>query len=92
VTEDGSSETSGRLLTHQVPVYALSWLQSYILAAGCDKKIVFYDSRGKSVKVVDYSKNSEEKEMSVACCSPSGQSVAIGSWNKVFLLTFFIFS
>ncbi|XP_011499324.1 PREDICTED: intraflagellar transport protein osm-1 [Ceratosolen solmsi marchali] len=83
VSEDGTAETSGRVLMHPVSAYALSWLQSHILAAGCDKKIIFYDSRGKSVKIVDYSRSSDEKEMTVACCSPSGQSVAVGSWDKI---------
>ncbi|KAL7308007.1 hypothetical protein TKK_0000095 [Trichogramma kaykai] len=84
VADDGAAEASGRVLTHPSPVYALAWPQSHIVAAGADKRLVFYDAqRGKSVKVVDYGKDVTEHEMSVACCSPSGQSIAVGSWNKL---------
>ncbi|XP_076397740.1 intraflagellar transport protein Oseg2 isoform X2 [Megachile rotundata] len=85
LTDDGSHEPSGRICTHTVPAYALAWPQSHILAAGCDKRVTFYDSRGKLVKNFDYSRENE-KEIAVACCSPSGQSVAIGSWNKIRIL------
>ena len=70
-------------MNHPCPAYALAWPQSHIVVAGCDKKLVFYDARGKNVKVIDYSKDPTEKDMSVACCSPSGQSLALGSWDKV---------
>ncbi|XP_015595286.1 intraflagellar transport protein 172 homolog [Cephus cinctus] len=86
VADDSSAEPSGRVVTHGVPAYALAWPQSHILAAGCDKRLTFYDSRGKLVKTFDYSREIEEKEMTVACCSPSGQSVAVGSWDRVRIL------
>ncbi|XP_076179801.1 intraflagellar transport protein Oseg2 [Ptiloglossa arizonensis] len=85
ITDDGSHEPSGRICTHSVPAYALAWPQSHILAAGCDRRVTFYDSRGKVVKNFDYSRE-DEKEFAIACCSPSGQSVAIGSWNKIRIL------
>ncbi|XP_033332650.1 intraflagellar transport protein Oseg2 [Megalopta genalis] len=85
LTEDGNHEPSGRICTHSVPAYALAWPQSHILAAGCDRRVTFYDSRGKVTKIFDYSREND-KEMSVAYCSPSGQSVAIGSWNKIRIL------
>lgn len=75
-------------MTHSVPAYALAWPQNYILAAGCDKKITFYEARGKVSKIFDHSRDSAEKEMTVACCSPSGQSVAIGSWDKVRIIDY----
>ncbi|KAI4488597.1 hypothetical protein M0802_011487 [Mischocyttarus mexicanus] len=83
VADDGNVEPSGRVCTHNVPAYALAWSQAHIMAAGCDKKITFYESHGKLVKTFDYSKDNSEKEMTVACCSPSGQSIAIGSWNRI---------
>ncbi|CAK9818338.1 Intraflagellar transport protein 172 homolog [Anthophora plagiata] len=85
LTDDGSHEPSGRICTHSVPAYALAWPHSHILAAGCDRRVTFYDSRGKLVKNFDYSRENE-KEIAVACCSPSGQSVAIGSWDKIRIL------
>ncbi|XP_043507001.1 intraflagellar transport protein 172 homolog isoform X3 [Frieseomelitta varia] len=85
LTEDGNHEPSGRICTHTVPAYALAWTQSHVMAAGCDRRVVFYDSRGKLVKSFDYSRENE-KEIATACCSPSGQSVAIGSWDKIRIL------
>nr|XP_012215554.1 PREDICTED: intraflagellar transport protein 172 homolog [Linepithema humile] len=86
VAEDGSAEPSGRVCVHNVPAYALAWLQSHILAGGCDKRLTLYDSYGKAAKSFDFSRDPEEREITVACCSPSGQSVAVGSWDKVRVL------
>ncbi|XP_046838206.1 intraflagellar transport protein 172 homolog [Vespa crabro] len=83
VADDGNVEPSGRVCTHNVPAYALAWSQAHIMTAGCDKKITFYESHGKLVKTFDYSRENGEKEMTVACCSPSGQSIAIGSWDRI---------
>ncbi|XP_058794797.1 intraflagellar transport protein 172 homolog [Phymastichus coffea] len=84
VSEDGGAvEASGKLLVHPVPAYALAWCQSHILCGGHDKRLVFYDSRGKPAKAFDYSRETADKDMSVACCSPSGLSVAVGSWDRV---------
>ncbi|XP_014206099.1 intraflagellar transport protein 172 homolog [Copidosoma floridanum] len=84
VAEDGAAEASGRILKHQVPVYALGWAQCHVMAAGSDRRLVFYDARGKVAKALDYSKEDpSERDIGVACCSPSGQSVAVGSWNKI---------
>ncbi|XP_063995942.1 intraflagellar transport protein 172 homolog [Diachasmimorpha longicaudata] len=80
---DGKTEPSGRVVTHGVPAYALAWAQGHICAGGCDKRLTFYDPQGKVTKVFDYSRDSQDKEIAVACCSPSGQSVVIGSWNKI---------
>ncbi|KAL0119649.1 hypothetical protein PUN28_007825 [Cardiocondyla obscurior] len=83
VAEDGGAEPSGRVCVHGVPAYALAWPQSHILVAGCDKRLTIYDSCGKQVKTFDFSRDSQERDITVACCSPSGQSVAVGSWDKV---------
>ncbi|XP_012058709.1 PREDICTED: intraflagellar transport protein 172 homolog [Atta cephalotes] len=83
IVEDGNAEPSGRVCVHGVPPYALAWPQSHILAAGCDKRLTMYDPYGKPVKIFDFSRDSQEREITVACCSPSGQSVAVGSWDKV---------
>ncbi|XP_043479504.1 intraflagellar transport protein 172 homolog [Leptopilina heterotoma] len=86
VSDDGNMEPVGRVLVHNVPAYSLAWPQGHILASGSDKRITFYDSRGKVVKSLDYSREPGEKEMTVACCSPSGQSVAVGSWDKIRII------
>ncbi len=36
----------GKVLVHPVPPYALSWTANHIVAAGSDKKIVFYSADG----------------------------------------------
>ncbi|XP_008560724.1 intraflagellar transport protein 172 homolog [Microplitis demolitor] len=83
---DGVTEPSGRILTHGVPAYALAWPNDHICAGGSDKKFIFYDSHGKVIKTFDYSRDNTDKEITVACCSPSGQSVAIGSWNRIRII------
>lgn len=36
---------SGRLIQHQTSPVALVWANQYIVAAGCDRKIFFYDAQ-----------------------------------------------
>ncbi|XP_019698256.2 intraflagellar transport protein 172 homolog [Harpegnathos saltator] len=86
IAEDGGAEPSGRVCVHGVPAYALAWPQSHILAGGCDKRLTLYDPYGKPVKNFDFSRDPQEREITVACCSPSGQSIAVGSYDKVRVL------
>ena len=37
---------------------------------------------GRILQNFDYSKDEDEKEFTVAVCSPSGQSVVVGSYNR----------
>lgn len=62
--------------------YALCWGSS-IVAAGCDKRIIAYGKEGRVLQNFDYTKDNEEKEFTVAICSPSGQSVVVGSYNRL---------
>ena len=52
------------------------------MAAGCDKRIVAYGKEGKVLQNFDYSRDDDEKEFTVAVCSPSGQSVVVGSFDR----------
>lgn len=89
--DDSNMDPQGRVTTHPVPPYALAWPLNHILAAGCDRKVTLYDKDGKNLRVLDYSKE-DEKEFTVACCSPSGQAVAVGSFDRlVFLHKYFGF-
>lgn len=45
---DETGQPSGKLFQHSCPPYALAWAQTEIVAAGCDKRIVFYDLQVKS--------------------------------------------
>ena len=40
---DEPGQPSGRLFQHPTAPVALAWTQNDIVAAGCDKKVVFYD-------------------------------------------------
>jgi len=63
----------------------LSWASGCIIAAGCDFSVQFYDQNGRSIKQFDYSPASscpDQKEFTVACSSPSGQAVVVGSYNR----------
>jgi intraflagellar transport protein 172 len=83
-----NSEPSGRLFTHSVPPTALAWSSSgNIIAAGCDKKVNFYDWQGRLQRSFDYSRDDSEREFMVATCSPNGQSVAIGSYDRIRVFT-----
>ncbi|KAK4876609.1 hypothetical protein RN001_009115 [Aquatica leii] len=81
--EHSERETSGRILTHSVPPCALAWTQGQIIAGGCDKRIVVYNSQGKVIKQFDYTKDTSEHEFTKAACSPSGQAVVIGSFDRI---------
>lgn len=52
------------------------------MVAGTDSKVVFYDLDGLVVQKCDYSQEDQEKEYTCASCSPSGQSVVLGSYNR----------
>ncbi|XP_031359255.1 intraflagellar transport protein 172 homolog [Photinus pyralis] len=82
-SEHGERETSGRVLTHSVPPFALVWTLGQIIAGGCDKRIVVYNNQAKMLKQFDYSKDVSEHEFTTATCSPSGQAVVVGSFDKI---------
>ncbi|CAB1340225.1 unnamed protein product, partial [Coregonus sp. 'balchen'] len=81
--DEGSGESQGKLLTHPCPPYALAWGTNSVIVAGCDKKIVAYGREGHIQQTFDYSRDRSEKEFTVAATSPSGQSVVIGSYDRL---------
>ncbi|PNF37590.1 hypothetical protein B7P43_G11975 [Cryptotermes secundus] len=83
VVEDSSMEEQGRVTVHSAPPYALAWPMGHILAAGSDRRVVLYSREGRVVRQFDYSRDDTEKEFTVACCSPSGQAVAVGSFDRL---------
>ena len=74
----------GLVCRHTTPPYALAWTPFGILVGGCDKRIVVYTKDGKMLQQFDYSKESTEKEFTVAACNPSGQIAVVGSFNRYF--------
>jgi len=79
--DEGSGLSQGQLVRHSCAPYALCWGSS-IVAAGCDKRIVAYGNEGRVLQHFDYSKE-DEKEFTVALCSPSGQSFVVGSFDRL---------
>uniref|UniRef100_A0A8C8SPN1 Intraflagellar transport protein 172 homolog n=1 Tax=Pelusios castaneus TaxID=367368 RepID=A0A8C8SPN1_9SAUR len=84
--DEGSGESQGKLVTHPCPPYALTWASNSVVAAGCDKKIIAYGKEGHIVQTFDYSRDPFEKEFTTAATSPGGQSVVIGSYNRLRVL------
>ncbi|XP_065670042.1 intraflagellar transport protein 172 homolog isoform X3 [Hydra vulgaris] len=80
--ENGTGFSQGQVVKHSCPPYSLCWGSS-IMAAGCDKRIVAYSKEGKILQTFDYSKDLDEKEFTVAVTSPSGQSIVIGSFDRL---------
>ena len=72
----------GKISTHPCPPYALAYSQNAIVAAGCDKRIIAYGREGRSFQHFDYSRDDDEHEFTVAVCSPSGQSIVVGSYDR----------
>uniref|UniRef100_A0A674II76 Intraflagellar transport 172 n=1 Tax=Terrapene triunguis TaxID=2587831 RepID=A0A674II76_9SAUR len=84
--DEGSGESQGKLVTHPCPPYALTWASSSVVAAGCDKKIIAYGKEGHIIQTFDYSRDPLEKEFTTAVTSPGGQSVVIGSYDRLRVL------
>ncbi|KAL1129294.1 hypothetical protein AAG570_013823, partial [Ranatra chinensis] len=80
VAEDSMMEQQGRIAVHSSPPYALCWPAGFVFACGCDRRIAVYERDGRLHKQFDYP---TEKEFTVACSSPSGQAVAVGSFNRI---------
>ena len=73
----------GKVVVHSISTYALAWTSSHIVVGGCDKKIVFYTNEGLVAQQFDYFREPSEKEFTVMCSSPSGQAVAVGSYDRI---------
>jgi len=81
--DDGNgSQQTGVLAKHSCAPFALTWAQD-VLASGSDKKLVVYDDQGRVLQQFDYANVEGEREASVATCSPSAQSAAFGSYDKI---------
>ncbi|KAG8522493.1 LOW QUALITY PROTEIN: Intraflagellar transport protein 172, partial [Galemys pyrenaicus] len=81
--DEGSGESQGKLVNHPCPPYALAWATNSIVAAGCDRRIVAYGKEGHVLQTFDYSRDPEEREFTTAAASPGGQSVVLGSYDRL---------
>ena len=80
--DEGTGDSQGKLCVHPSPPYALAWATNAIVAGGCDKRVFSYDRTGRIMQQFDYTRDDDEHEFTVACCSPSGQSVVVGSYDR----------
>ncbi|XP_022255684.1 intraflagellar transport protein 172 homolog [Limulus polyphemus] len=81
--DEKSGDAQGKIITHSCPPYAIAWAGQFIIIGGSDKKIVIYNKDGRVAQQLDYSRDNTEHEFTVAACSPSGQSVVIGSYDRL---------
>ncbi|XP_014675210.1 PREDICTED: intraflagellar transport protein 172 homolog [Priapulus caudatus] len=81
--DEGSGESQGKITVHPSPPYALAWTANSIIAAGCDKRVLAYGKEGRMYQQFDFSRDVNEHEFTVAATSPSGQSVVIGSYDRL---------
>eukprot|EP00697_Spironema_sp_BW2_P009375 gnl/Spiro4/24229_TR12030_c0_g1_i1.p1 gnl/Spiro4/24229_TR12030_c0_g1~~gnl/Spiro4/24229_TR12030_c0_g1_i1.p1 ORF type:complete len:1700 (+),score=346.14 gnl/Spiro4/24229_TR12030_c0_g1_i1:76-5175(+) len=65
---------------HTCAPQALAWGLS-IVAAGCDRRINFYDVEGDSLAMFSYDKDPSEKDFTIATFNPSGDSCVVASYN-----------
>uniref|UniRef100_F6S4V7 Intraflagellar transport protein 172 homolog n=1 Tax=Ornithorhynchus anatinus TaxID=9258 RepID=F6S4V7_ORNAN len=84
--DEGSGESQGKLVSHPCPPYALAWASNSIVAAGCDRRIVAYGKEGHVLQTFDYSRDPQEREFTTAVASPGGQSVVLGSYDRLRVL------
>ncbi|XP_043216719.1 intraflagellar transport protein 172 homolog isoform X2 [Amphibalanus amphitrite] len=83
VSKDEEQLPQGKILQHNVPPYALCWANNHIGIGGCDRKFIFYTKEGRLGQQFDYARDDSEKELTTAICSPSGQSVVVGSFDRL---------
>ncbi|XP_041486898.1 intraflagellar transport protein 172 homolog [Microtus oregoni] len=81
--DEGSGGSQGKVVNHPCPPYALAWATNSIVAAGCDRRIVAYGKEGHVLQTFDYSRNPQEHEFTTASASPGGQSVVLGSYDRL---------
>ncbi|XP_076029417.1 intraflagellar transport protein Oseg2 isoform X2 [Oratosquilla oratoria] len=83
VADDPYAEPQGKIISHPVSPYALTWAANNIIIAGCDKRVVVYTKTGKMTQQFDFSRDTTEREFTTAVSSPSGQAVVIGSYDRL---------
>ena len=82
------------IITHGIAPNALAWAgHGALLAGGADGRLRLYDATsGASIAEIDWGMNSSEDKalpqaLLCAATSQTGDVVAVGSWDRIFLLT-----
>ncbi|KAL0586022.1 hypothetical protein ABG067_004345 [Albugo candida] len=76
----GGGASHIKIITHTCIPYALAW-GSHIIAAGSDRKVVFYDKEGDKIQGFDYSTDDACGEFTVSVVNPTGDAVVVGNFN-----------
>jgi intraflagellar transport protein 172 len=71
---------------HPSVPFALAWGGS-IVVAGNDCQITFYDEDGGEEHTFDHSNNPECREFTAATSNPTGDAVALGNFNSLYVYT-----
>lgn len=72
---------------HSSIPYALSWGE-HICVAGNDACVTFYTEDGQFLQQFNHSQDEDQKEFTVAAFNPSGESVVVGSFNKLHVYNY----
>lgn len=83
---DGTAAHS-KLTQHSSVPYALTWGESICLA-GNDNCVTFYDQDGNYIQHFTYTNDDKQKEFTCASFNPSGESVVVGSFNRIHIFNF----
>ena len=91
MADDGATALpQGKVVVHGVAPTALAWAGAgMILASGSDRILTCYSPEGRSVQQLDYGRlKGDEHEITSAVASSCGQMVALGSFDRVRVLSF----
>lgn len=72
---------------HACPPTVIAYGSS-ILIAGNDRIVVVYDEQGRVQQKLDYSRDEDMQEFTVGQVSSNGQTVLIGSTDRIHVFTF----
>ncbi len=81
------TQSSRKIVTHHSVPYALG-LGEHLVAGGNDGKVTFYDLQGNIVSRFDYTSDDRVKDFTLATFNPSGDTVALGNFNKFFVYNY----
>ncbi|KAJ3205663.1 hypothetical protein HDU82_005043 [Entophlyctis luteolus] len=79
--------SQGKFTTHSSVPNTIAWGQ-HIVAAGTDKCVAFYGQDGRVIQDFDYSRDDDEQEFTVCEMSPSGQTVVVGSFDRLHVYNY----
>ena len=78
-----------KLINHScVPTCLALVISSNILVAGNDSKVVVYNNVGETVQTFDYSNDDKVKEFSCYSIRNSGDAVALGNTDSIFIFLY----